>query len=137
MAQTTAGRFDLKGKADETRQFEKGSVELFHIGGKTIGRATFQAGWKWSECLGPSAGTKTCQTTHLGYQISGTMHVRLDDGSEFDIRAGECFYLPPGHDGWVVGTEPVVMLDFIGMEDYAKPGPGAGGARPQRPGRKH
>jgi hypothetical protein len=104
----------------EVRHFEKGKVELVNIGGATIGRATFEPGWKWSTCVKPIAKTESCQVAHFGYQASGTMVIRMDDGTETTTRAGDMVNLPPGHDGWVVGNEPAVFIDFQGMVDYAK-----------------
>ena len=108
------------GAPAEVRDFDKGKVELLHIGGATIGRATFQPGWKWSTCLKPLAKTDSCQAAHYGYQVSGTMVVKMDDGKETTSKAGDVVIIPPGHDGWVVGNEPVVFIDFQGMVDYAK-----------------
>ncbi len=105
----------------EVRKFEKGKVELVNVGGVTIGRAIFEPGWKWSTCLKPIAKTDSCQVAHLGYQVSGTMILRMDDGTELMARAGDVLSLPPGHDGWVVGNEPAVFIDFQGLVDYAKP----------------
>jgi quercetin dioxygenase-like cupin family protein len=105
---------------DETRTFEKGKIELVKVGGTTIGRAVFQPGWRWSTHVKPIAKTKSCEAPHLQYTVSGTLHVRMDDGTERDIRAGEVALIPPGHDGWVVGNEPVIVVDFQGMIDYAK-----------------
>lgn len=104
----------------EVREFPKGKVELIEVGGITFGRATFQPGWRWSTHVKPTAGTNSCQAAHLGVQLSGTMHIKMDDGTERDIRAGEVANIPPGHDGWVVGSEPVVFIDITGMENYAK-----------------
>jgi len=106
----------------EVRNFDKGKVELLHIGGATIGRATFEPGWKWSTCLKPIAKTDSCLAAHYGYQVSGTMVVKMDDGKETISKAGDVVIIPPGHDGWVVGNEPVVFIDFQGMVDYAKKG---------------
>lgn len=124
---------------DETRTFQKGKVELFKLGSSTVGKATFEPGWKWSECVGPIAGTASCECGHVGYQISGTMHLKSDDGREYDIKPGDSFFIPPGHDGWVVGEEACVVLDFQGFVDYAKPGSGEKKAQPQseRRQRKH
>lgn len=105
---------------DDVRTFDKGKVEVFSAAGGFVGRVTFEPGWKWSECIASIAKTKTCQAEHVGYQLSGTMHIKMDDGGEFDVGPGELFYIPPGHDGWVVGDEVVVALDFNGMRDYAK-----------------
>src|SRR5436853_6915266 len=106
---------------DENRSFDKGKVELVTLGGVTFGRATLQPGWKWSTCVKPIAKTESCQAPHLQYQISGRMHVVMDDGSEMDFGPGDVSQLPPGHDAWVVGDEPVVVLDISGMGEYAKP----------------
>jgi hypothetical protein len=105
---------------EEVRKFEKGKVELVKVGGATIGRATFEPGWKWSVCVKPSANTNSCQAAHFGYQVSGTMTTRMDDGTETTSRGGDVLNIPPGHDAWVVGNDPVVVLDFQGMVDYAK-----------------
>jgi mannose-6-phosphate isomerase-like protein (cupin superfamily) len=102
---------------DEVRTFDKGKLELIKVGGAMIGRATFQPGWKWSESIKPIAKTESCQAPHFQYQVSGTLRVKMDDGTERDVKAGEIALIPPGHDGWVVGNEPVVMVDFQG---YAK-----------------
>ncbi len=106
---------------DEVREFPKGRLELIKIGGKTIGRAVFEPGWRWSTSVQPIAKTKSCEAPHFQYQLSGVMRVRMDDGSEFDCRSGDVSLIPPGHDAWVVGDEAVVVVDFQGMVDYAKP----------------
>jgi hypothetical protein len=105
---------------DEVRKFDKGKVELVNVGGATIGRATFEPGWKWSTCVKPIANTNSCQAAHFGYQVSGTMITRMDNGTETTSRGGDVLIIPPGHDAWVVGNEAVVVLDFQGMVDYAK-----------------
>jgi hypothetical protein len=107
-------------KPDEVREFPQGRLELIKIGGATIGRAVFQPGWKWSTSLQPIAKTKSCDAPHFQYHVSGVLRVRMDDGSEFDCRAGDVSLLPSGHDAWVVGDEPAVVVDFQGMLDYAK-----------------
>jgi quercetin dioxygenase-like cupin family protein len=107
---------------DETRPFkDKGQVEILNIGGGVVGRATFEPGWKWSEHIGPIAGTETCQVSHLGYVVSGRGVVVSDDGSEIQFGPGEVVSIPPGHDGWTVGDEAVVFVDFAGMSNYAMP----------------
>jgi hypothetical protein len=106
----------------EVRPFEKGKVELLHVGDNTVARATFEPGWKWSTCIGPIAKTRSCEAAHLGYQLSGKMLLRMDDGSEMTTGPGDVVLIPPGHDGWVVGNEPVVFIDFQGMSNYAKKG---------------
>lgn len=107
-------------KPHETRNFPKGKVEVITISGVTFGRATFEPGWRWSEHVKPIAGTNSCQAAHLGVQLTGTMHIKMDDGTEMDLRAGQVLNIPPGHDGWVVGDEPVIVIDISGMENYAK-----------------
>ncbi|MGA9752743.1 MAG: cupin domain-containing protein [Acidobacteriota bacterium] len=109
-------------KPDEVREFPGGRVALVKIAGAMVACATFQPGWKWSECVRPIANTHSCQAAHFGYQVSGTMMTRMDDGTEIECHAGDVYSLPPGHDGWVVGNEPVVFIDFQGMAEYAKKG---------------
>jgi quercetin dioxygenase-like cupin family protein len=105
----------------ETRRFEKGRFELYRVGPATIGRATYEPGWRWSEHVGPTAGTATCQVEHVGLVLSGQAAVRMDDGTERVLKEGELFYVPPGHDSWVVGDEPYVSLHILGSDDYAAP----------------
>ena len=105
---------------EETRTFPTGKLELVNFEGVTFGRATFEPGWKWSESVKPIAKTESCQAPHTNYHLSGTLHVRMDDGAEFDFGPGDIGVVPPGHDAWVVGDEPVVALDMTGMIDYAK-----------------
>ena len=114
--------FELKSmdSPGEIRSFEKGRVELVNVAGATIGRATFEPGWKWSTCVNPIANTGSCQAAHYGYQVSGTLTTRMDDGTEYTSHAGDVLNIPPGHDAWVVGDEPVVVIDFQGMADYAR-----------------
>ena len=107
-------------KPDEVREFPKGRLELARIGGAVIGRSTFEPGWRWSTSVKPIAKTESCQATHFGYLVSGVLRTRMDDGTEFEARAGEVALIPAGHDGWVVGSEPVVFVDFQGMADYAQ-----------------
>jgi quercetin dioxygenase-like cupin family protein len=107
---------------DEVRKLEGGigQIEIVNVEGGTVGRATFQPGWRWSEHVKPVAGTESCQAAHVGYQVSGRMAARLDDGEEIEIGPGDFFNIPPGHDGWVIGDEPAVLIDWQGMTDYAK-----------------
>ena len=110
-------------KPDEVRTFPKGRVEIITIGGAAIGRATLEPGWKWSTSVQPLAKTKSCEAPHFQYHLSGTLKIVMDDGTEFECRAGDVSLLPVGHDAWVVGNEPVVLVDFQGMIDYAKTAP--------------
>jgi quercetin dioxygenase-like cupin family protein len=109
-------RFD---SPDEVREFENGRFELVKVGGMTIGRATYEPGWRWSEHVGPSAGTDSCQVEHVGMVVSGRAAVRMDDGTERVMEPGDLFHVPPGHDSWVVGDEPYVSLHFLGADEYA------------------
>jgi hypothetical protein len=107
-------------RPDEVRTFPKGKLELVNIGGATVGRATFEPGWKWSTSLQPLVKTKSCEAPHFQYHVSGTIKILMDDGIEFVCKAGDVSLLPEGHDAWVIGDEPVVIVDFQGMIDYAK-----------------
>lgn len=113
---------DLKcfDKPDETREFPGGRLELVKIGGATVGRAILQPGWRWSTSVKPIAKTESCEAPHFQYHVSGVLKILMDDGTEFEARAGDVSLLPSGHDAWVVGNEPVVIVDFQGMIDYAK-----------------
>lgn len=106
---------------DEVRVLEKGRFELVHLGGMTIGRATYEPGWKWSEHVGPSVGATRCHVEHVGLVVSGTATAAFDDGRVVELRAGELFYIPPiPHDSWVVGDQPYISLHFVGAGQYAK-----------------
>lgn len=106
---------------DETRPMPNGKAEVVSLGDISAMRTTFEPGWKWSESVKPIAGTDSCQVNHIGYHMSGRLHVRLNDGTELEYGPGDVYNIPPGHDAWVVGNEPVVMVDFRGAENYAKP----------------
>jgi hypothetical protein len=108
------------GKPDEVRQFPKGRLELVRVGGSTVGRAIFEPGWRWSTSVQPLAGTRSCEAPHFQYHLSGVLKVVMDDGTELECRAGDVSLLPSGHDAWVVGDEPAVVIDFQGMLDYAR-----------------
>jgi quercetin dioxygenase-like cupin family protein len=105
---------------DETRTFEKGRVDLVNIGGGTVGRLTLEPGWRWSTHVKPIAGTDWCEAPHFQYHAAGRLHVKMEDGAEFDVGPGEITALPKGHDAWVIGNEPVVLIDFFGASNYAK-----------------
>jgi hypothetical protein len=119
---TTAEKAEVKNfnKPEEVRNFPNGKVELVKVGGALIGRAVFEPGWKWSTSVQPLVKTKSCEAPHYQYHVSGTLKVVMDDGSEFECKAGDVSLFPTGHDAWVVGNEPVVVVDFQGMVDYAK-----------------
>jgi hypothetical protein len=103
----------------ETRTFEKGRFEVYEVGPMTIGRATYEPGWRWSEHVGAAQGEALCQVEHVGLVVSGAAAVKMADGFERVMREGELFYVPPGHDSWVVGDEPYVSLHLMGSERYA------------------
>jgi quercetin dioxygenase-like cupin family protein len=106
---------------EEVRSISKGKVEVVNLGEVTAMRATFEPGWRWSESVKPIAATKSCEVAHMGYMLSGRMMVKMDDGPEFEFRPGDVALIPPRHDAWVVGNEPVVFIDFQGGSTYAKP----------------
>jgi uncharacterized cupin superfamily protein len=106
---------------DEVRPFEgKGEAKVVELAGHTVGKGTFEPGWRWSENVKPIAGTDSCQVSHLGYVLSGSMRIQMDDGSQVEISAGDVVAIPPGHDAEVPGDEPCVMVDFGEFGDYAK-----------------
>jgi quercetin dioxygenase-like cupin family protein len=107
---------------DEVRPFEDGSgkLEVVSTDNGVVGRATFQPGWQWSKHVKPIAGTDSCQAAHAGYFVSGRMKVVMDDGEEIEYGPGDFAYMAPGHDAWIVGDEPCVVIDWQGFTDYAK-----------------
>jgi len=107
-------------RPDEVREFPRGRLELVKIAGLTIGRARLEPGWRWSESVKPIVNTDSCEAAHFQYHLSGVLRVRMDDGTEFECRAGDVSLIPPGHDAWVVGDEPVEIVDFQGMSTYAE-----------------
>jgi quercetin dioxygenase-like cupin family protein len=105
---------------DEVREMVKGRFEVVRIGGLTIGRATYQPGWKWSEHVGPGVGADRCSVEHVGLVLAGVATVALPD-RVLEMRRGDLFYVPPEpHDSWVVGDEPYVSLHFLGADQYAR-----------------
>ena len=118
MAAIEAKSFD---SPDETRPFEgNGQADVVNVAGRTIGKGTFEPGWRWSENIKPIAQTDSCQVSHLGYVLSGRMKVFMDDGSEQEVGPGDVFAIPPGHDAETVGDEACVALDFGEFGEYAK-----------------
>lgn len=100
---------------DQVMMMPKGRIEIVEVAGKKIGRATFEPGWKWSEHEKPEVGTEQCEVPHIGYLVKGRIRVVMQDGSQVTLQPGDAFSLPPGHDGWVVGEETAVMVDFAGL----------------------
>ncbi len=107
-------------RPDEVREMVKGRFEIVHLGGLTVGRATYQPGWRWSEHVGPTVGTTRCSVEHVGLVLAGVATVAFAD-RVIEMRPGDLFYVPPDpHDSWVVGAEPYVSLHFLGADKYAK-----------------
>jgi quercetin dioxygenase-like cupin family protein len=107
-------------RPDEIRTFDKGKFELVRLGGLAIGRATYEPGWRWSEHVGKSLGQKECLVEHVGMVMTGCATAAMSDGTVIEMHAGDIFYIPPGHDSWVVGDEEYVSFHFSGALDYAK-----------------
>jgi mannose-6-phosphate isomerase-like protein (cupin superfamily) len=116
MFEVVLKRFD---EPDEVRTFDKGKFELVRIDGMTIGRATYEPGWKWSTHVGQALGKKSCDVEHVGLVISGRATAAMDDGRIIEIQAGDIFYIAPGHDSWVIGQESYVSLHLMGASAYA------------------
>jgi class 3 adenylate cyclase len=110
-------RFD---HPDEVRTVEKARIELVELGELAIGRAVFEPGWRWSEHVKPIVGTESCQVHHIGYVVSGHLHIEMTDGASLEVMGGDAFEIPPGHDAWVVGDEPWVSVDWAGRRLFAK-----------------
>jgi quercetin dioxygenase-like cupin family protein len=104
---------------DESRTFEKGRFDLVRIGGMTLGRASYEPGWKWSVHVGRALGKKSCDVEHVGLVVSGCATAAMDDGRVIEMKTGDIFYIGPGHDSWVVGDEPYVSIHLMGAEKYA------------------
>ena len=106
---------------DETRAMAKGRFDIIRLGGVTVGRATYEPGWRWSLHVGPALGESLCRLEHVGLVLSGTATAAFEDGRVVELRAGEMFYIPPvPHDSWVVGDQPYVSLHVLGADQYAR-----------------
>ncbi len=106
---------------NEIREFEKGKFEIVKIGGMTIGRASYEPGWKWSKHVSPSAGAPLCTVEHVGMVLQGRATAAMPDGSVIKLMPGDLFHIPPEpHDSWVIGDEPYISLHFLGTDNYAK-----------------
>jgi mannose-6-phosphate isomerase-like protein (cupin superfamily) len=109
--------------ADEVRTPDKTRVEVNHLDGFSIGRFNLQPGWKWSECIKPVVKTDSCQLSHVGYAVSGKIRIRMSDGTEKTINAGDSYTIPPGHDAWVEGNDQFVGIEVLSAEEFAKVAP--------------
>ena len=105
---------------DETREFPNGRADILEIGGGEVGRFVFEPGWRWSHDVKSIAGTESCEAPHFQYHVAGQLAIRMDDGREFVAGPGDVTSLPSGHDAWVVGDEPAVVIDWYGASNYAK-----------------
>ena len=105
---------------DEIVTFEKGKFEIVNVGGMTIGRATYEPGWRWSEHIGKKKGEAVCMVEHVGIVISGTSGLSMQDGTIREMKTGDIFYVAPGHDSWVIGDEPYVSIHLMGAGQYAR-----------------
>ncbi len=105
---------------DEVREFPNGKAEILAVSGVEVGRLTLRPGWRWSTDVRPLANTKSCEAPHFQYHVAGRLGIRMDDGTEFIAGPGDVTSLPKGHDAWVIGDEPVVVVDWFGATDYAK-----------------
>jgi len=108
------------GTPDEIREFPNGRAEIISVGGAPVGRMIFQPGWRWSNDVKPLAKTSSCEAPHFQYHVAGQLAIRMDDGTEFVAGPGDVTSLPRGHDAWVIGDEPVVVIDWYGATNYAK-----------------
>ncbi len=117
MQQTAHKRFSTP---DEVREFPHGRAEILQVSGAEIGRLVFEPGWRWSKDVEPIAKTESCEAPHFQFHVSGRLAIRMDDGTQFEAGPGDVTSLPSGHDAWVVGDEPVVVVDWFGASNYAK-----------------
>jgi len=104
---------------NEVLEFPNGKAEILSVGGADVGRLIFRPGWRWSTDVQPLAQTASCEAPHFQYHVSGTLGIRMDDGTEFTAGPGDVTSLPKGHDAWVIGDEPVVVVDWFGASAYA------------------
>ena len=107
---------------DETRALGSGTLSVLHLAGSTVARVEFQPGWRWSNDVKPIVGTESCQAHHLGYVLSGSLHLVTDEGDEYDVNPGDAYEILPGHEAWVNGEEPYDALEFHSQtaDTYAK-----------------
>ncbi|MCU1518549.1 MAG: cupin [Pseudarthrobacter sp.] len=106
---------------DEKRRPDKTEVDVVTLGDYTVGRFTFEPGWRWSDCIKPVVHTESCQNNHVGYCVSGALAVETTDGNRVSIAAGDSYTIPPGHDAWVDGDQAFVGIEFLSAAVFAKP----------------
>ena len=117
MTKVTVKNFDAP---DEKRTPDKTTLHVVDLGSAKAARLEAQPGWRWSECIKPVVGTESCQVEHIGYMLAGALHVEHADGTKCEVKAGAVYRIAPGHDAWVVGDEPAVVVEFQGAASYAK-----------------
>jgi len=133
MARAEYKRFE---QPDERRPFPNGHAEIVSIAGGTVGRFILYPGWRWSNDVKPIVGTESCKAPHFQYHVAGHLAIKMDDGTEFVAGPGDVTALPAGHDAWVVGDQPVVIVDWCGATSYGKPGPAKKKAKKPAPKKK-
>ena len=120
MPKTVRSEHKTFAKPDEIREFPHGKAEILNIGGGTVGRLVFKPGWRWSKDVKPVAKTSSCEAPHFQYHLAGKLAIKMDDGTELVAGPGDVTALPSGHDAWVVGDEPVIVIDWFGASNYGK-----------------
>ena len=120
MATTHQTEHKTFAQPEEVREFPHGRIEMLTLGGSPVGRLVLEPGWRWSNDVKPIAQTTSCEAAHFQYHIAGRLAIRMDDGTEFVAEPGDVTSLPSGHDAWVLGDEPVVVVDWFGASNYAK-----------------
>lgn len=117
MARLQRRRFD---ESQDVRLTPRGKVQVVELDDRVVAKISWQPGWRWSVDVKPIAGTKYCQSHHVGLTLQGQLRIQMADGIEIEFHAGDVFEIPPGHDAWVVGDEPVVTVDFEALRGFAK-----------------
>src|SRR5262249_47272112 len=106
---------------DEVRRFARGRFELVRLDDMTIGRATYEPGWRWSRDVGAALKQTHCSIAHVGLVVAGHATAAMLDGTVHDLTPGTLFHIPAApHDSWVVGEETYVSLHFMGATEYAR-----------------
>jgi quercetin dioxygenase-like cupin family protein len=123
MSPNTVTEFQVKSlnSPDEKRRPPKSEIDVVTVGGNTLGRFSFEPGWRWSESIKPIAKTDSCQKNHVGFCLSGSIEVQLVDGTKATITSGDAYAIPAGHDAWVTGDEPFVGFEVESAATYATP----------------
>ena len=110
----------LFGEPDDVREIPYGHLETYDMGDIRIGRSVLQPGWRWSESVKPIARTELREYHHIGLCVSGSARIRMREGAELLVEAGQFYEVPPGHDSWVVGDEPWITTDWQPSTAFAR-----------------